>query len=54
MPDQDGPQPRADAENYLQHAKEAMELAERTRSIPLREELLKLATMWLKMADGAD
>lgn len=50
MPDYAGAQPRA-TENYLTQAREAMELAERTRSVLLREELLKLAMKWLRLAD---
>ena len=44
-------QKRAAADNYLQQAREAMELADRTQSVTLREELLKLAMRWLKLAD---
>lgn len=51
MPDNLGPLPRTPADNYLQYAKEAMELSERTNSVPLREELLKLAMKWLKDAE---
>jgi hypothetical protein len=49
MPESVG-QRRPAAENYLQQAREAMELAERTNSLSLREELLKLAMKWLKLA----
>jgi len=51
MPENSGPLPRATADMYLQYAKEAMELAERTDSVPLREELLKLAMKWLTVAE---
>lgn len=50
MPENSGPLPCVAADNYIQYAREAMELAERTNSIPLREELLKLATKWLTAA----
>ena len=51
MPENSGPLPRASTDVYLQYAREAMELAERTKSVPLREELLKLATKWLSAAE---
>jgi len=51
MPENSGLPTRAPADIYTQYAKEAMELAERTKSVPLREELLKLATKWLTLAD---
>lgn len=53
MPEIPGLPPRAPADTYVQYAKDAMELAERTTSIPLREELLKLATKWLTLAHEA-
>jgi hypothetical protein len=52
MPDDVGQQ-HAASEKYLQQAREAMELAERTRSISLQEELLKLAMKWLELASQA-
>ena len=51
MPETSGPLPCAPSDAYLQYAREAMELAERTNSIPLREELLKLAMKWLTSAE---
>jgi hypothetical protein len=51
MPEDSGLPPRAPADMYVQYAREAMELAERTKSIPLREELLKLAMKWLRAAE---
>lgn len=51
MPENSGPLPRTPADMYMQYAREAMELAERTKSIPLREELLMLAMKWLKAAE---
>lgn len=51
MPENPGPLLRTPADVYMQYAKEAMELSERTKSVPLREELLKLAMNWLKLAD---
>lgn len=51
MPENAEPSARASADAYLEYAREAMELAERTKSVPLREELLKLAMKWLALAD---
>ncbi|HEX5280897.1 MAG TPA: hypothetical protein VFW28_12535 [Micropepsaceae bacterium] len=51
MPENPGPQSRAPADTYLQYAREAIELSDRTKSIPLREELLKLAMKWLVDAE---
>lgn len=51
MPESSGPPTRSPADTYMQYAKEAMELAERTNSVALREELLKLAVKWLKAAE---
>lgn len=51
MPENSGPPPCAPADMYMQYAREAMELSERTNSIPLREELLKLAMKWLRVAE---
>lgn len=51
MPENSGRPPRTPDDIYLQFAKEAMELSERTNSIPLREELLKLAMKWLRVAE---
>ncbi len=51
MPESSGLLPCAPADTYVQYAKEAMELAERTNSVPLREELLKLAMKWLASAE---
>ena len=54
MPDQEAGRSVTPAAIYLQQAKEAMELAEGTRSIAPREELLKLAMNWLKLAGDAE
>jgi hypothetical protein len=54
MPDQAGGQSVTPAAIYLQQAREAMELADRTKSVALREELLKLAMNWLKLAGDAE
>lgn len=54
MPDQAAGQSVTPAAIYLQQAREAMELADRTKSVALREELLKLAMNWLKLAGDAE
>ena len=54
MPDQAAGQSVTPAAIYLQQAREAMELAERTKSVALREELLKLAMNWLTRAGAAE
>ncbi len=54
MPDKATGQPGAAAVAYLQQAREAMDLADRTNSGPLREELLKLALKWLKLASESE
>jgi hypothetical protein len=54
MPEKATRQPNAAAITYLQQAREAMDLAERTEFVPLREELLKLAMKWLRLATESD
>jgi hypothetical protein len=54
MPDKSAGQSITTAANYLQQAREAMDLAERAKSVALREELLKLAMNWLKLAGDAE
>ncbi len=54
MPDKAKGQPNAGADSYLQQAREAMDLAERAATLPLREELLKLAMEWLKLAGESE
>jgi hypothetical protein len=54
MPDQAAGQSVTTAAIYLQQAREAMDFAERAKSVALREELLKLAMSWLKLAGDAE
>ncbi len=53
MPEDAGQQ-RAAIDSFLQQAREAMELAERTSSPSLREELLRLAMKWLELASESE
>ena len=53
MPENAGQQ-HAASDKYLQQAREAMELAERTSSVYLRAELLKLAMKWPEPASQAE